>query len=139
MVCLVMKLSSLLLDFVFLSAGSNRPFCDHNIVLFDHPDNGYNWTAYKCLVFYFFVKRRLPDKMKCAWQFPLDIFGLARQYLLVVGFIKAVHISFDGFLVFGHVLSPFPVMKAFNDLRAKRLTRQGLVSTLEKALLIGAT
>ena len=37
----------------------------------------------------------------------------------MVGFIEAVHISFDGFLVFGHALSPFAVMKGFNDLRAE--------------------
>jgi hypothetical protein len=54
---------------------SNRPFCDYDIILFDHPGNGYGWAAYKCIVFYFYVKRVLSDKMKCAWHFPLNIFG----------------------------------------------------------------
>lgn len=89
--------------------GSHLPFCDHDVVLFDHPGGGDGWATHKRIVLYFLVKRVLSNKMKCARHFPLDIFGQARQDLLVVGLVKAVQVSFDGFLVLSHASSPVPV------------------------------
>jgi hypothetical protein len=94
-----------------------RTFSDYDIVLFDHPDDGYGRAADKSIILDFFVKRALSDEMKCAWHVPYNIVGQTRQNLLVVGVIEAVHILGDGCLVLGHALSPLPVIEEEASMR----------------------